>query len=88
MRPLYIMKLEEDIIHILIQDNGVGMKKEVLERVRRFEKSREPDAVHSIGISNVNERLKLMYKKRYQLQIYPNEEAGMTVSIMLPMYFS
>lgn len=83
-----IMKLEEDIIHILIQDNGVGMKKEVLERVRRFEKSREPDAVHSIGISNVNERLKLMYKKRYQLQIYPNEEAGMTVSIMLPMYFS
>lgn len=81
------MKRIGDMIHILIQDNGVGMEKEVLERVRKFEKNKDAGAVHSIGISNVNERLKLMYKKKYQLQIYPNKEAGMTVSIMLPMYF-
>lgn len=74
-------------IHILIRDNGVGMDQKTLDKVMRFEKTREAGFTHSIGISNINERLKLMYKEEYRLRMDSNPDKGMTVELMLPLEF-
>ncbi len=74
-------------IRILIRDNGVGMDQKALDKVMRFEKTREAGFTHSIGISNINERLKLMYKEEYRLRMNSNPDKGMTVELMLPLEF-
>ncbi|HIS25509.1 MAG TPA: histidine kinase [Candidatus Pullilachnospira intestinigallinarum] len=74
-------------IRILIRDNGVGMDQKALDKVMRFEKTREAGFTHSIGISNINERLKLMYKEEYRLRMDSNPDKGMTVELMLPLEF-
>lgn len=74
-------------IRILIRDNGVGMDQKTLDKVMRFEKTREAGFTHSIGISNINERLKLMYKEEYRLRMDSNPDKGMTVELMLPLEF-
>ena len=74
-------------IRILIRDNGVGMDQKALDKVMRFEKTREAGFTHSIGISNINERLKLMYKEEYLLRMNSNPDKGMTVELMLPLEF-
>ena len=74
-------------IQILIRDNGVGMDRETLDRVLRFEKTKGDGFTHSIGISNINERLKLMYKEQYRLRINSGPDEGMSVELILPMEF-
>lgn len=74
-------------IRILIRDTGVGMDQKALDKVMRFEKTREAGFTHSIGISNINERLKLMYKEEYRLRMNSNPDKGMTVELMLPLEF-
>ena len=74
-------------IRILIRDNGVGMDRKTLDKVLRFEKTKGAGFTHSIGISNINERLRLMYKEEYSLRIDSNPDEGMTVELMLPMEF-
>lgn len=74
-------------IRILIRDNGVGMDQKTLDKVMRFEKTKGDGFTHSIGISNINERLKLMYKEQYRLNINSGPDKGMSVELMLPMEF-
>lgn len=78
---------QKDWIRILIRDNGVGMDQKALDKVMRFEKTKGDGFTHSIGISNINERLKLMYKERYRLSIDSEPDEGMSVELMLPMEF-
>lgn len=74
-------------IRILIKDNGAGMDRKTLDKVLRFEKTKGAGFTHSIGISNINERLKLIYKEEYSLRIDSNPGEGITVELMLPMEF-
>ena len=52
---------EHDLL-ILIEDNGLGFKKEILDKINRNE-SIEEEGEH-IGIQNVKERIREFYGER------------------------
>ncbi len=72
-------------IRIQIRDNGNGMDETTLKKVYRFEREKHSGNVRSIGISNINERLKLIYKNNYQLNIKTKIGKGCLVELLLPM---
>lgn len=63
---------------ICISDDGVGMDKSTLEKILA------EDNKNSIGLRNVNERLKTKYGQDYKLTIKSEENLGTTVLIRIP----
>lgn len=64
-------------------DNGIGMNREQLERLLT-ETNKNEKGYSSIGISNVNRRIKLNYGELYGLTIESVEEQYTNVKILLP----
>lgn len=74
-----------DTVCIIINDNGKGISEEVLKVIKNRLSKREIQwDADSIGIVNVNERLKKMYGETYGLKIVSKESSGTTVIIQLP----
>jgi len=77
-------------LHIVIQDNGVGIDAETLLRLQRsltdeaVDKSKQ-DARRGIGLLNVHRRIGLMFGERYGLRIESMQGAGTTVTIVMPL---
>ncbi|MGO4546706.1 sensor histidine kinase [Paenibacillus sp. 2TAB23] len=77
-------KMEENSRIFAIQDNGKGMSRETIRRVLRTDD--DPTQVNSsIGIKNVNQRIKLLYGSDYGVQIISEIGHGTTVSMVLPL---
>ncbi len=69
-----------DKIEILVQDDGIGMKAEVLSRVNGpLSKNRE-----HFGLFSVKNRLSLYFGEEAQFKITSKENQGTTVKIVLP----
>lgn len=74
-----------DAIHILISDNGRGMTEKQVELLK--EQLQSGDVYHqecSIGIVNVNERIRRMYGTDYGIELISQEEKGTIVIIKIP----
>ena len=67
-----------------ISDNGVGITKEKLDYINGKLRAYNDTNKKSIGISNVNERLKLFYGEEYGLYILSTLGVGTKVIILLP----
>jgi len=61
-------------LHIEIADNGVGISEEKMPHVY----------VEGIGLSNVRERLRVLYGEDFQLDIESHEGQGTTIRIDVP----
>jgi sensor histidine kinase YesM len=61
-------------LHIEIADNGVGISEERMPHVY----------VEGIGLSNVRERLRVLYGTDFHLDIQSNEGQGTTIRINVP----
>jgi two-component system sensor histidine kinase YesM len=68
-----------------VEDNGVGMSKEKLERMLRRENEGLYPGLHSIGVRNVNERIKLYYGEDYGLRFSSTEGKGTVATALLPL---
>lgn len=68
-------------IKIMIRDNGPGMEQEVLQGLRNGE-VRSKKA--GIGMSNINERLAIMFGEQYQTRIDSQLNRGTSITIILP----
>lgn len=73
-----------------IKDNGMGMPREVLDRIRKSLDSPEASVLRqeggsSIGISNVHHRIRLTYGEAYGVTIDSSPEKGTEVIIRIPM---
>ncbi|HID9551759.1 TPA: sensor histidine kinase [Enterococcus faecium] len=68
-------------VRIIIKDNGKGMTEKRLKQIE--EKLSHPKVeVHgSIGLQNVNERLRASFGSSYYMSLENNETGGLTVSI-------
>lgn len=55
---------QDDLIHISIRDNGIGMTEEQIKHIFA-----ESSPVHGIGLSNVDERIKLTYGMQYGIKM-------------------
>ena len=69
---------EEEVI-FTIEDDGVGMPPEVVDRLLTA-----PAGKSGIGVKNVHERIRLTYGEPYGIQVRSVEEEGTCVTIRLP----
>jgi len=82
-----IINLErnEDYLLISIIDNGVGIERIKLNTIIDQLNDFNNDDKRSIGLCNVNQRIKLLYGERYGLEIDSEENEGTKVVIRLPI---
>lgn len=85
--------IHADDVIITIADNGKGMSEEELERLKRKihnqELTEEEDSEArkkngGIALTNVNERIRLMYGEAYGISLYSVPKFGTKVEIVLP----
>ncbi len=76
--------IEEDIFKITFTDNGVGFTQQRIEEALG-DKSKKKDAFCGIGISNVNDRIKMVYGEKYGLNIQSLPNIFTTVEVSLPI---
>ncbi|MCL2052176.1 MAG: histidine kinase [Lachnospiraceae bacterium] len=76
---------ENKNLMIEISDNGCGMTKEELALLKQGIEIRSPEKSTSIGLYNINQRLKLCYGEQYGIEITSQPGAGTCVKIMLPV---
>jgi two-component system sensor histidine kinase YesM len=77
-----IKNIDKNLI-FTITDNGLGMKKEKLDKLMRSLENGESMG-DSVGIKNVYYRLKLYYKNDFDFTINSSAETGTKVEIRLP----
>ena len=73
-----------DELHIDISDNGCGMDAEQVQQLRNSIIVRNPNIKASIGLYNINQRIKLCYGSRYGLKISSVLGEGTTISLVIP----
>lgn len=77
---------EEDMLFLKIEDDGIGMTVEKLEEIREYidNKWSADKKKKSIGIQNVNQRIKLTYGEQYGITIESEEYKGSCFTIKVP----
>ena len=84
---LYVdIGLSEDgeTLHIIIEDNGKGMSRELQEHYNDPEKAVADDG-RSIGLHNVFSRIRMYYGERASWNIKSIEGMGMVITIKVPV---
>ncbi|WIV11953.1 sensor histidine kinase [Proteiniborus sp. MB09-C3] len=76
-----IARENENATELIVKDNGVGMSKDLLDSL--FE---EKDNKESIGLKNVNERLKNKYGPKYGIRIESELNVGTIATIEIPKH--
>lgn len=78
----------ENGLQVKIADNGIGMDKETLAGVREEmlrEYGKAPSEESGIGLRNVYQRLRLIYKEGMSLTIESNEMQGTAITLIVPL---
>lgn len=76
---------EEDAVCILINDNGKGIgRQELSELQKRLESGEASRQKRSVGILNVNERLRRIFGKGYGVEILAGAHKGTTIVVRIP----
>ena len=73
------------LLFIDVEDNGCGMTEEVLKKLRRDIEDRDISRSKSIGLYNINQRLRLHYGDGYRIHIDARPQAGTIVRLMIPV---
>lgn len=71
-------------ILIDISDNGCGMDKDQVQKLQNSISVRNPSIKESIGLYNINQRIKLCYGVNYGMWIASKPGEGTTVSLRIP----
>ncbi len=75
---------EEKFICIDVSDNGCGMDNEKLKELQKNIETKDLSRNRSIGLYNINQRLKLSYGNNCGLQIFSILNEGTTVRLHIP----
>lgn len=73
-----------ETVEITVEDNGLGMSRAELERLREQMKSQVIKESSHIGINNVNQRIKLYFGDEYGVFIESEEGMGTAVTVRFP----
>ncbi|MEK3854149.1 sensor histidine kinase [Cytobacillus sp. FSL H8-0458] len=73
-----------DKIEISVEDNGRGMMEDELAKLVHHINRKEGDEMRSIGLRNINQRLKLKYGESYGLTLQSTNDKGMMVTLLIP----
>jgi two-component system, sensor histidine kinase YesM len=86
-------KLIEDLIELVVEDTGIGMDEQQLEQLKESlneeVESSQIDGYsrRSIGIKNVNSRIKLYFGEKYGITVDSKLKVGTKVTVTIPAYF-
>ena len=75
---------EKDQILLCVQDNGVGMDEEELNRLREEISKPCKETEKGFGLANVNERIRMNFGMEYGMTIESEKGGGTKVSIVIP----
>ena len=75
---------QSDRIKVKVIDDGVGIKKNEIPHVIGRQKTRNKSSFNNIGLSNVDERLKLYFGDGYRLKIFSSPGIGTCVEFYIP----
>lgn len=86
----------ENLLQLIVTDNGIGMDMDTLERMRINIESENgslnfnKNGGHGNGIAmhNVNQRIKLIFGSEYGMKIYSSKNHGTQVEILIPIVHS
>lgn len=74
-----------EVLCIDVRDNGCGMDEDELAKLRQEIEIKDSGRSKSIGLYNINQRMKLSYGKEYGIKIDSLPGSGTTVHLMLPL---
>ena len=79
----------DDCISFTVKDNGAGIPQEVIDALldqedTSFSEIRQYDGKESIGLKNIQARVRLMYGEAYGLKIQNLQGKGSSVTVRLP----
>ncbi len=77
-------KVREELLEICVADNGVGMDAEKMNGSLRHSNLDYVEQGNSIGIHNINARLKILYGEEYGLHIESRIGEGTKVRMVIP----
>lgn len=72
------------LLYIDVEDNGCGMSKEALEELRREIEVRDVNRNKSIGLYNINQRIRQHYGNGYHVHIYSKPGEGTLIRLIIP----
>lgn len=78
---------EKGILRIAVSDNGCGMSADELETLRIRVAQKNLDRTASIGLCNINRRIRLYYGESYGISIASAPEEGTCISLEIPIKF-
>ena len=78
-----IFKHDGDI-YIYVIDNGSGIDEERLKQLKEYIRNPDLESGLSLGLSNVNERIVLLFGNSYGLDLYSESGKGTVVMLKLP----
>lgn len=77
---------EDEFLIIQIHDNGLGMTGEELAELNQSLQIRDKTKTSSIGLYNINQRIKLFYGEQYGMEIKSRPSEGTHVTLTLPLH--
>lgn len=83
-----VYKKTSDDMNLLIidvEDNGCGMTEEILGKLRTDIEIKDMSRSKSIGLYNINQRMKLHFGEGYRVHIYSEPQMGTRVRLMFPI---
>ena len=79
-----ISKPADNLLFIKISDNGKGMNADSLKELNNRINSASLDSASSIGLYNINQRIKLLYGAEYGITFTSQLNEGTTVTLIIP----
>lgn len=76
--------LQEQMLSLTVQDNGVGMEKEELEGLNEKIHQADVSSSESIGLHNICQRIRLCYKEQARIFIDSTLGQGTLITLILP----
>lgn len=75
----------KEYLVVKIQDTGLGLPQNILEKLNREEELHQPGDRHGIGIDNVRQRLHLIYGEDAAMNFHSEQGTGTLVSLVFPV---
>ena len=83
---VYIKDMDgSQLLMIDVDDNGCGMDEETLSKLRWDIEVRDMSRSRSIGLYNINQRMKLHYGDGYRIHIYSEPGQGTRIRLIIPV---